>query len=180
MIRSTTGKRAAGGRRLGRLAMVALAASGAGLVVTVGIGAAAGDPADGRPADAVPGAAIDAPRFAGPVDDGRSAVDRAARRPTVAPAATGTPAVVDNGRGGPDPATGPNPVPSDAARATATESGIDTDSGAVPARDLGPSTAPAAETPADEDVGGASAASGSTPTGPSGGPPAAPVDVDAP
>lgn len=153
----------------------ALGATIALTVVGVSGGSAASEPNDGRAPGASPGAAVDA---ASPVasDDGRSARDVAARGSATARSSASSASVpLDNGRGGPDPAFGPNPVAGDAARSAApVERGVDTDSGAVPAPDAGASTPPSGA-PDDADAPLAPQAGGTTV---SNGPAESPVDQD--
>ncbi len=135
-----------------------------GLVVTLGagIGDAQSDPADGRAPGAAPGAVSDAAPAPIATTDGRRGGAVADSSLARSAGSSQTPAVTDNGRGGPDPAVGPNPVPADVARsASAAERGVDSDSGAAPVPDAS-TAASAPQAPADEDVPGAAAA---TPAG---------------
>ncbi|NND75354.1 MAG: hypothetical protein HKN44_10145 [Ilumatobacter sp.] len=137
---------------------IAVGAAVVGLVVAgnAAIGVA-GD--DGRDGSTVPGAPTDAPSPV--VDDsntreGAPAVPAARTRAKVTPLNAGP---IDNGRGGVDPATGPNPVP--VARATAAPSALpayDTDDGLAPVDQVSPAKV-AADPVVDQDVPGAATAS---------------------
>lgn len=134
------------------LAVVALAVAG-------GAAVASSDSDDGRGPSDVPGAPTDARVQVDDSNDGRAdgaavVVARSASVSTPSPAAT------DNGRGGNEPAFGPNPIASDASSSAAADSGsFDTDSGEAPVSgDANVPGARGADTD-DRDVPGAPTAS---------------------
>jgi hypothetical protein len=157
----------------------ALVVTGLVVVVTAGSSVADNDSADGRDPDAVPGAASDVASPELVVEAGRSGAavpDAQARSST----SSASPSVVDNGRGGPDPAVGPNSFEVAAARTAASvEVGVDSDSGQAAVPDAAVSLASAAPSaPADEDVPGAAAAGNTAARATGSAPPEAPVDRD--
>lgn len=162
-----------------RRSVILAAALGLMMVLAVPGGLADAVSGNGRDGTSVPGPAVSssgASSAEAPTVDGRASSARPA--PASAASAGATPVgAVDNGRGGTDPALGPNPIPAPAPLPAdeLSQSGFDSDSGLAPVLSVpGPSSvAPlrATTAPVDQDVAGA----------PTGGPPGtdpAPDDGD--
>lgn len=150
MKASTAGS---GGRTVRRIA-VGAAVIGLAVAGNAAIGLA-GD--DGRDDGTVPGAPTEAPSPS--VDDSTSRDSGATPGPAASTRAASAPAAAptDNGRGGADPAVGPNAIGQTevATSADTLKGGHDTDSGLAPAIQPAPRTASAPEAPVDQDVPGA-------------------------
>ncbi len=148
MKASTTGS----GRRTARRVAVGAAVIGLAVAGNAAIGLAG---ENGRDDGTVPGAPTNAP--SPDVDESTNRDGNAVPGLAVTTRAASATAALDNGRGGVDPAVGPNPVVQTRAATTGDvlEGAHDTDSGLAPALEATPRAASGPEAPVDQDVPGA-------------------------
>ncbi|MGI9645022.1 MAG: hypothetical protein ACR2O6_06915 [Ilumatobacteraceae bacterium] len=137
--------------RPGRRAVALVAVAGLVVAVDASTGSAENDSVDGREPDAIPGDAVSSSPAPAASDDGRSG-QIVLTAPTTRSAAV---VVIDNGRGGEDPAQGPNAVTRSAPFESTDSGEFDTDSGEASVANA--AGAPTGRSlPVDEDVPGMS------------------------